>query len=276
MKSIFSFFTDLDGTLLDESTYSFDAAKPALALIRSLGICLVICTSKTRAEVLPLQRKLGIESPFIVENGGAIHLPSRIFAKTLLHHDDDHEWIQVELGTPYERMVEFLAGARKQLDLEIVGFSDLSVSEIAARCGLPLEQARRAKEREYDEPFFILRSAADSIQAFESAAAEEGLAITRGGRCCHLAGGCDKGRAVNMLARIMRFCFGDVFTMGIGDSPNDLSMLEAVDLPILVQRPGGRYHPVLVNALEKAIRAPGIGPIGWNEAVVTLLKEKVE
>ena len=64
-------FTDLDGTLLEHSTYSFAEAEEALDLLRSQDIPLVICTSKTRSEVEFWRRLLGNEHPFIVENGGA-------------------------------------------------------------------------------------------------------------------------------------------------------------------------------------------------------------
>ena len=64
-------FTDLDGTLLDEKTYSFEAARPALAALREKGCLLVPCTSKTSEETFPLLDELGGRDPFIVENGGA-------------------------------------------------------------------------------------------------------------------------------------------------------------------------------------------------------------
>src|SRR5262245_50293684 len=44
-------FTDLDGTLLDADTYSYEAASPALERLRERGTPLVMVTSKTRAEV---------------------------------------------------------------------------------------------------------------------------------------------------------------------------------------------------------------------------------
>jgi predicted mannosyl-3-phosphoglycerate phosphatase (HAD superfamily) len=43
-------FTDLDGTLLDDSSYSFEPAHEALAEVRIRKIPLILCTSKTRAE----------------------------------------------------------------------------------------------------------------------------------------------------------------------------------------------------------------------------------
>ena len=44
-------FTDLDGTLLDHDSYSFEPARPALARLRSAGVPVIPTTSKTLAEV---------------------------------------------------------------------------------------------------------------------------------------------------------------------------------------------------------------------------------
>src|SRR5207253_11339070 len=68
-------FTDLDGTLLDAATYRYDAARPALDRLRECRIPLIICTSKTRAEVDYLRRELDNRDPFIVENAGARYIP---------------------------------------------------------------------------------------------------------------------------------------------------------------------------------------------------------
>ena len=53
--------------------------------------------------------------------------------------------------------MDFLHGAAKRAGADMIGFSDMSVEEIAADYGLPLFQARLAKRREYDEPFRIVR-----------------------------------------------------------------------------------------------------------------------
>ena len=46
-------FTDMDGTLLDHHTYSFEAAKPALKALEEKDIPVVPTTSKTFAELQP-------------------------------------------------------------------------------------------------------------------------------------------------------------------------------------------------------------------------------
>jgi predicted mannosyl-3-phosphoglycerate phosphatase (HAD superfamily) len=58
--------SDLDGTLLDHTTYAFDAARAALERLRDARVPLVLCTSKTRAEVEPIRAALGSAHPFEV------------------------------------------------------------------------------------------------------------------------------------------------------------------------------------------------------------------
>ena len=61
----FLVFTDLDGTLLDHDTYGWEAASPALAQCRERGIPIVLVSSKTRAEMDNLRRRMGLSMPFI-------------------------------------------------------------------------------------------------------------------------------------------------------------------------------------------------------------------
>ena len=71
--------SDLDGTLLDHTTYAFDAARAALERLRDARVPLVLCTSKTRAEVEPIRAALRNTHPFIVENGGGVCVPVGYF-----------------------------------------------------------------------------------------------------------------------------------------------------------------------------------------------------
>ena len=71
--------SDLDGTLLDHTTYAFDAARAALERLRDARVPLVLCTSKTRAEVEPIRAALRNAHPFIVENGGGVFVPLGYF-----------------------------------------------------------------------------------------------------------------------------------------------------------------------------------------------------
>lgn len=56
IKTNYLIFTDLDGTLLDHETYKFDEAKEMLDFIKQNDIPLIIVTSKTKDEVIELQK----------------------------------------------------------------------------------------------------------------------------------------------------------------------------------------------------------------------------
>ncbi len=101
--------------------------------------------------------------------------------------------------------------------------------------------------------------------------------MDKGGRLFHLMGDNDKGEAASVLLRCylrqqrMSGQAERTETIGIGDSINDAPLLAMVDYPILVQKPDGSYDPDI--HLPGMIRAPGIGPVGWNEAVLELLAQ---
>jgi len=261
-------FTDLDGTLLDHRTYSFEPARPALRLLRESGIPLIICTSKTRAEVEKIRAALGNTDPFIVENGGAIFVPQGYFSIEPPASRMDSGYLVVELGTSYSRILSVFSRMKERLPGRLRGFSDMTVEEVARLAGLSLEEAARAKIREYDEPF-VLNDPGGKRDVVREMAESAGLSITQG-RFFHLTGDNDKGRAVRVVKDFYARAGGiDLRTIGLGDSPNDLPLLENVDFPILVQKPGGHYEPSI--RLDNLIFAPGEGPIGWCVAVRELV-----
>jgi len=142
--------------------------------------------------------------------------------------------------------------------------------------GLPHADAILAKQREYDEPF-LLQGPQALIEEVCRQIVTRGLRWTKGGRLFHLMGENDKGEAASVLLRCyhrqqhMRKQAERIETVGIGDSINDASLLAMVDYPILVQKPDGSYDPDI--HLSGMIRAPGIGPAGWNNAVLDLLAQ---
>ncbi|GIW46554.1 MAG: mannosyl-3-phosphoglycerate phosphatase [Deltaproteobacteria bacterium] len=270
MRSKIVVFTDLDGTLLDHNSYSFEDAVPALELTRSLGIPVVICSSKTRAEIEYFRRKLDNREPFISENGGGVFIPKAYFNFDFNYSRETNEYKVVELGTRYETLVEVLNEIRRKTGLHIKGFSDMSVPEIARKCGLSKEIAELAKMREYDEPFTVCEDERASYLVKEEIK-RMGFKYTEGGRFFHLTGDNDKGKAVRILAKLFQSSFPELKTVGIGDSLNDLHMLESVDIPILVKKPDGKYdHRV---KLDNLILAGEEGPRGWNRAILNLLQK---
>ncbi len=256
-------FTDLDGTLIDHDTYSWKPAEGAIRLLKGRCVPIVPCTSKTRAEIEFYRKRIGLEDPFISENGGAIFIPRDYFDFELDYDREEGKHRVIELGTPYREIRCALDEMRSFGD--IVGFGDMSAEEVARDTGLSLEEARMAKQREYDEAFKFSGDEGGLKKAIEKA----GLNWTKGGRYWHIMGDNDKGKAVKILSELYSRTEDCILrTVGLGDSLNDLPMLEAVEIPILVQKKDGSYDSrVDVPGL---IRAGAPGPRGWAQAVRSL------
>ena len=138
-----------------------------------------------------------------------------------------------------------------------------SLAELAAIIRLDLAAAERAKLREYSETL-LLEGDAEEIKRAQHLVEGAGLTFTAGSRFHTVTASSDKGKAVNILADIFREERGEIITVGLGDSLNDVPMLKSVDIPILVQRPGGIWKEIAVPRLQ---RVRGIGPEGWAKAV---------
>ncbi|MBN1847378.1 MAG: HAD-IIB family hydrolase [Deltaproteobacteria bacterium] len=267
-------FTDLDGTLLDHDTYQWDSAKPALNLCKRLHIPIVLVSSKTRAEMDVLRKNMGLSSPFISENGGGIFFPTEGLDYAPAGTQLAENIYRLEMGTPYEILVKALNEIRNELDLTIRGFSEMTPEEISHLTNLDREDARLAAMREFDEPFILPDHQNIDADDLQKAAQKRGLQITTGGRFFHIIGKNDKGGAVKTLILWYKQQHSNVFSIALGDSPNDFSMLRQVDQAILV-RPETDY-PFIADEIPGIRFAPEKGPEGWNRAIMELLDKKIQ
>ena len=261
--------SDLDGTLLHQETYSFDEALPGIASLKERQIPVILVSSKTRAEIEPIREALGLEDPFVVENGGAAYIPRGAFEAAVGVRDSSGRYDVVRWGTPYEQVVATLEDVRKTTGTPLTGFHDVDAERVASVTGLSLYEARRAKEREFDEPFWIEEEDDPRSRKALEMLASGSLTVTRGGRFYHVMGGCDKGRAVRELLRLYRSGGGEVASAGVGDAENDLPFLREVDRAYVVAS-NGDDTAALRRALPEATEV-GPAPAGWMEAITDFL-----
>lgn len=261
-------FTDLDGTLIDHDTYDFKEARPVLAQLKSRAIPVIICSSKTRAEIEIYRERMGLSGPFIVENGGAIFMPHQGL-------NVDGTFVQkgpyrvVELGVPYADLCVTWKDVKQKGSFRMKGFSEMTVEEIVDMTGLSFEEASLAARREYSEPF-AFSDTPTQLGLLTSLLQERGLTITRGGRFYHLMGPNDKGRAVQILKGVYANTYPDkrIWTVGLGDSANDVPMLRHVDMPIVIRKKTGEWERV--QDIDP-VYSDKAGPRGWAEAIQTIL-----
>jgi mannosyl-3-phosphoglycerate phosphatase len=259
-------FTDLDGTLLDPKSYSYDAARPALELLKDMGIPLVLVSSKTRAEIEAWRARLENHDPFIVENGGALFVPCGYWPVPFQAPASRDGYDVIEFGDPYAQLVRVLREASHESRCHVIGFYDMDIEEVSVRCGMSLEQAALAKKREYDEPFEILGANGNRLLARIEKRRKR---WTRGGRFYHILGANDKAHCVRLLAHFYERAFGDVTTVGLGDGLNDAGFLRAVDIPVVMESADSAK---LRRSVPHARLSELPGPEGWNRAVLGILQ----
>lgn len=249
-------FTDLDGSLLDHHSYSWQPAQPWLDKLAQHQVPVIITTSKTPAEVFSLQHELNLSHfPFIAENGAFVHLPASQPAQRHV------------IGVDYQRVREILVHLRQSYDFEFRGFGDVSPQQVVSWTGLSLEDAKRAMQREASEPLMWFGSQPDFIH-LEKLLAEEGLALTRGGRFWHVMGrDAGKGQAVSwLIEHYQQQRNKPMVSLGLGDGPNDISMLEAVDFSVVIL--GKHDLKMPLNKADKTIyRTTLPGPDGWRQGL---------
>jgi mannosyl-3-phosphoglycerate phosphatase len=266
-------FTDLDGTLLDRNTFSFEPAQPALLIIQQKGVPLVLSSSKTRAEIEFYRKKLENDHPFISENGGAVFIPKDYFSFQF-PYDRETDWFFVlELGIFYPQIIRVLEWIKKETGILIKGFSDMTVKEISSACNLDMKEAELAKKREYDEPF-IIEGGEKEIGIVRRKIEEKGMNYVWGGKFHHILGKNDKGKAVEILKELYENQFSSIFTIGIGDGLNDLPMLSVVERPFFLKEENS-LSPKALPPIQNLTVISGIGPQVWNKVILNIVQSAV-
>jgi mannosyl-3-phosphoglycerate phosphatase len=262
-------FSDLDGTLLDHYTYRWEEARPALEKCAAEQVPVVLVSSKTRAEMNVLRKEMGIEAPFVSENGGGIFFPHGIKQRIPPEAEEcDGIW-KWRLGVDYATVTKAFEELRSDLTFPMKGFHEMDLSEISRLTGLDTVKSMLASDREFDEPFIAEFLTPSDDLLLQQTVARRGMNLSKGGRFYHLYRHGGKEDAVEKLINWYRTGCADIVTAALGDSPNDFAMLDRVDHPVLVK--SGNSFPELHRRIKRLKITPTAGPGGWNAAVIDLL-----
>ena len=247
--------TDLDGTLMDHH-YDWSAAIDAIRCLQRRGIPVIPCTSKTAEEVLGFREAADLHDPFIVENGGAIYGESA--TGELWHHD---------LGPSWRQLRPQLDALERELGEPLLALDDLSDLEADRLLGLSGEALRQAQRRQCSVPF-VPPPTTESRHRLQVLAAMHQLGVVQGNRLGHLLGaGVSKGRALQILKQ--RLGVPDVKVLALGDSPNDLPLLDAGDCAVVVPGSAGPHPELQAGVAEGRYQlAPAPHGEGWSAAVL--------
>ena len=244
-------FTDLDATLLDHDTYSFEPAKSTLERLKKNNIPVIPTTSKTLAEIDAFSIDFSNVAK-IGENGQVIQLP------------DGGLLIP---GKSYQEIREILDTLPQNIRSNINGFGDMSVAQVQEHTGLDEASATLAKNRSASEPFLWNGDDAQ-MEILKEALAPHGLHLTQGGRFYHIISEGGKDTAIQCVTKM----FDNAVTVSLGDGPNDAGMLATANYGVKIPNHHGKDFKVQ-NPKGEIIEAKFAGPEGWADSMESLLDE---
>ena len=127
-------FSDLDGTLLDSHSYDWQPAAPWLSRLHEANIPVILCSSKTSAEMLYLQKMLGLQGlPLIAENGAVIQLAEQ--------WQGIDGFPRIISGISHGEICQVLNTLREKEHFKFTTFDDVDDATIAEWTGLSRSQA---------------------------------------------------------------------------------------------------------------------------------------
>jgi mannosyl-3-phosphoglycerate phosphatase len=265
-------FTDLDGSLLNHHDYSWKEAAPALKTLAENSFPVVINSSKTTTEINKLKLEIDNGYPHVSENGSIVSIPAGYFSPRNTDKKNNNGFEIEFFGRPYQEIINILSNFRNEYNFKFTGFYDMSIEELASTCNLSMEQAYDAKQREASEPLIWLDTE-DAFARFKFLLEEKGLILVAGGRFYHVMADVDKAKALLWLKQKYQKDEPETqwLTVGLGDSFNDIRMLEVVDYPVLIPNPETNQPDL--SYLCNLIQPGGSGPEGWNDAMLRIMNK---
>ena len=251
--------SDVDGTLMDHS-YDFTPAKETIKLLQELAIPVILCTSKTAAEVKVIRKQLNLSDPYIVENGAAIY-------GEFLNKANG----EIILGERYEKLEEILSSISEEINYHLIPLNKISDQEATDLTGLKGHSLELMRDRHWSMPF--LNPPEKMEEQIKNCCKKFKVEIFRGNRMSHMLSiYSNKGKAINELKKYSNK--PDIKIIGLGDSPNDLPLLMNSDFKIVIPSPNGPNLKLLdqLKDFEYTLASEPNG-YGWQNEINKLINK---
>ena len=251
--------SDVDGTLMDHS-YDLTPAKETIKFLQKLSIPVILCTSKTAAEVKVIRKDLNLSDPYIVENGAAIYGESlkKVNGKIIL-------------GQKYETLEEILNFISKEIDYKLIPLNNLTDQEATQLTGLKGDSLNLMRDRHWSMPFLNPPSFLE--EKINICCKKFKVDIFKGNRMSHLLStNSNKGKAINALKEYSNL--QNIQIIGLGDSPNDLPLLLNSDIRVVIPGIDGPNLNLLdqLKDFDFTLASEPNG-YGWKNEINKLIKK---
>ena len=264
-------FTDLDGTLLDHNNYSFGNNKKMISTIINNKNEIIFNTSKTFSECKKLLKELKLSNmPFSTENGAVLYFPKIKFNKIKNSSSFEKYW-KVRIAKLSSKAWHlFLKQKQKKYNFLIA--QDLS-SKILKKY-TNLDGTSKMLNREASQ-IILWEDSLVNLKKFKNALKSEKQGVLiQGSRFIQVSSVCNKRIAKKLISHAYDYQFYGTYsknTIALGDSKNDIDMLNSASYPCLIKNRSG-YFPKLRSNKKNIIKSSKFAPDGWSQVLYKLNK----
>ncbi|MAU29314.1 MAG: hypothetical protein CMJ07_09040 [Pelagibacterales bacterium] len=255
-KKIF-IFTDLDGSLLHRDNFSFNEIKNFIKKCFNKGMVIVPNSSKTKKEIENFCDDLNLNLPFISENGSSIcniNLINPSLPKEIILSRKKEEIRSI-----------FNKNITKEHKLNCKFIKLMPLSEKIKILGLSSSKITDALDRNYSHPLIFLGSNKEKNLLIKNVN-NLGLKLHEGDRVLNLGDNVAKGKAMKKFMKLLNI--EKFLTIAVGDSKNDIDMLEASDFPCLVYNKLANLSNINT---KRYFLSKSEAPLGWSEVIDRVL-----
>ena len=263
--------TDIDASLLEPGLRTRRAERAAIDFLAAYGIPLVINSSRTRAEIERIHRRLQVTAPFISEHGSSLFIPRDCFADLPERARPAVGGHVVVFGRPYHYVADTLKRACSESKVGVVAFSELSIQDAARELGVAIFDAQLAKLREYTELFRIVDEDDASRSRLYRALRRRGLRCWPAGRHHLVTATPDQAEAFRTLKALWQRGCETPTIVAFGDSDDDVAWLQHADVVVVVQDRRWGVPARVLSKLPTARVTRKPGREGWSEAVLEVV-----
>ncbi len=248
-------FTDLDGSLLHRDTFKFYTIKDYIKSLINKGVIIIPNSSKTEKEIEKFNEELGVNLPYISENGSSIHglnLITSNFPDKLVLSREKEELLKIFENKVPEKLKE-----------KCLQISKMSKKEKENILGQKDEKLKDALNRKYTLPFLFNGDKNEKNRLLKILNSNS-LSLQEGGRVSNLCDNINKVKSMNRVIKILKKTEDKIKTIAVGDNFNDLEMLRNCDIPCLVFN--DQFTLDQIN-IENLVFSNKPSPEGWADVI---------
>ena len=267
----FLIFTDLDGTLLDHENYSFGNNKKLISKIITNKNELIFNTSKTFTESIKLLKEINLMNmPFSTENGAVLYFPKTRFRKIKNSSNYGSFWKIRIAKLSSKSWYQFLLKKQKKYKLLIA--QDLTFNSLKKYTNL--NNTKMMLNREASQ-IILWEDSLVNLKKFrnELKSEKEGVLI-QGSRFMQISSICNKRIAKKLISHAYDIQFHGTYsknTNALGDSKNDIDMLNSAKYSCIIKNPSGVFPKLNFNK-KNIFRSTKLAPDGWSQVLYKLNK----